>query len=103
VPWRDPSFATCRHRWFPSRFQAAAIRLDDDDGLVLSIIGLSLDVVGAVTLATGLFSHVVPSTWGGDVRPPEQVAHDAAFGLIGAPLLLAGFAFQSLYYLDLRW
>jgi hypothetical protein len=70
---------------------------------VLSIIGLSLDVVGAVALAVGLFGRVVPSTWGGDVRSPEGVAHDTAFGLIGAPFLIAGFVVQSLYYFDIHW
>jgi hypothetical protein len=70
---------------------------------LLSIIGLSLDIVGAVSLVLGLFSHMQPSTYGGPIRRPEDTAHDAAFGLVGAPLLIAGFAFQSLTYLDVRW
>ncbi len=40
----------------------------------------------------------LPSTYGGDIRRSEDVAHDAAFGSIGAPLLIAGFVFQSLPY-----
>jgi hypothetical protein len=70
---------------------------------MLSIIGLSLDVVGAVTLALGLFGHVRPSLWGADVRSPEDVAHDAGFALVGAPLLIAGFVFQSLFYFGVVW
>jgi hypothetical protein len=70
---------------------------------VLSIIGLSLDVVGAVVLVFGLFRPVGLSTYGGDYRPPEDVARDASFGLIGAPLLALGFVFQSLTYFHLRY
>jgi hypothetical protein len=35
---------------------------------VLTVVGLSLDVVGAVALTLGLFGHPEPSTMGGYVR-----------------------------------
>jgi hypothetical protein len=69
---------------------------------MLSIIGLSLDIIGAVSLVLGLFGHMQPSTFGGPVRSVEDAAHDAAFGLVGAPLLMAGFVLQSFNYLNVR-
>jgi hypothetical protein len=65
---------------------------------MFSVLGLSLDVVGAVALALGLFGQSVPSAYGGNVRGPEDVAHDAGFACVGAPLLFVGFVCQSLQY-----
>ena len=69
---------------------------------MLSIIGLSLDVVGAVVLVIGLFGHTVPSGFAGPIRRPEDVAHDTVLGVLGGLLLVSGFVFQSLPYFDVN-
>ena len=64
---------------------------------MLSLVGLALDLVGAVTLVVGLFRpprHLTP----GWAHSPEEAARDAGFGVAGASLLAAGFALQSLTY-----
>jgi dipeptide/tripeptide permease len=67
---------------------------------ILSAIGLALDFVGAVFLVIGLFRPVRP-TFPGYAYAPDDAARDAAFGLAGGLLLLAGFVFQSLTYFGL--
>jgi hypothetical protein len=64
---------------------------------VLSVIGLALDLVGAVVLAVGLFRPARP-TFPGYAYAPDDAARDAAFGVAGATLLGAGVVFQSLPY-----
>jgi sterol desaturase/sphingolipid hydroxylase (fatty acid hydroxylase superfamily) len=67
---------------------------------ILSTIGLALDFVGAVFLVIGLFRPVRP-TFPGYAYAPDDAARDAAFGVAGGTLLLAGFVFQSLTYFGL--
>lgn len=64
---------------------------------MLSVIGLTLDLVGAIALVLGLFGHAMPLT-PGHKRSPGDVAHDVSFGIVGALLLSSGFALQSLSY-----
>jgi hypothetical protein len=65
---------------------------------VFSVIGLVFDLVGAVALVFGLFTHAEPLTPGWR-RSPADHAHDAAFGCIGAFFLVVGFLLQAIYYL----
>jgi hypothetical protein len=62
---------------------------------VLSLIGLAFDLVGAVTLAVGLFR---PPRRALLTYLPEEAARDTSFGAVGASLLGVGFAMQSLAY-----
>jgi hypothetical protein len=64
---------------------------------VLSIIGLTLDLIGAGLLAFGLFRHTeVASIMSGTSRPPEEAASDQAYGWAGFLLLGSGFVLQGL-------
>jgi hypothetical protein len=69
-----------------------------DRSLVLSAIGLALDLVGAVALTLGLYRHSRYSTPGLS-RGPDDVAQDAAYGTVGASFLALGFTLQALPYL----
>ncbi len=64
---------------------------------LLSAIGLSLDVVGAVALVVGIFRPTRPLVTG-YAYAPDDAARDSAFGVVGATLLVAGFVLQSLSY-----
>jgi hypothetical protein len=64
---------------------------------LLSVVGLALDLVGAVALVIGLFGHSIP-LYTGFRRAPTEVAHDGAFGIVGATYLVSGFLLQSLQY-----
>jgi hypothetical protein len=64
---------------------------------LLSAIGLSLDVVGAVALVVGLFRPTRPLVTG-YAYAPDDAARDSAFGVAGTTLLVAGFVLQSLSY-----
>src|SRR5207248_7576929 len=68
---------------------------------MLSVVGLCLDIIGALALILGLFTHARIPTWG-DVgqRTPEDIAHDVGFAIVGGVLLTLGFVFQSLTYLN---
>lgn len=68
---------------------------------MLSVIGLSFDLVGALTLSVGLFGHVRPLLVGWK-HSPLDVAHDIAAGLTGGLLLTSGFIIQALPYLGIR-
>lgn len=68
---------------------------------LLSAIGLALDEVGAIALVLGLFGHSRPRVPGGQRRPLD-VACDAAFGVVGAVFLSAGFLMQSLAYFGVQ-
>jgi hypothetical protein len=50
---------------------------------MFTVIGLSLDVVGAVALAVGLFRAPIPLTLGW-LRAPEDAAEDRAYGTSAA-------------------
>jgi hypothetical protein len=67
---------------------------------MVQVLGLVFALVGAVALALGLFSHAEPSA-PGFARSPAQYAHDAAFGVVGATMLSAGFLLQMLPYLGI--
>jgi hypothetical protein len=68
---------------------------------MLSVVGLCLDVVGALALILGLFTHArIPTYAVLGQRTPEEVAHDVGFAIVGGTLLTLGFVFQSLTYLD---
>jgi hypothetical protein len=69
---------------------------------MLSAIGLALDFVGAIALVLGLFGHTRPLVTGYSLRSPDDVAHDTAFGIVGAALLSSGFVLQSLMYFGVR-
>lgn len=69
---------------------------------MLSAIGLTLDLVGAVALVLGLFGHARALYPGYSVRSPDDVAHDEAFGIVGALFLAFGFFLQSLTYFGIR-
>jgi hypothetical protein len=64
---------------------------------MFSAVGLALDFVGAIALILGIFGHARPLTVGYG-RSPEDAAHDAAFGVVGAVLLGSGFVLQSFQY-----
>jgi hypothetical protein len=64
---------------------------------VLSVIGLALDLVGAVALTIGLFRGPLP-LYPGYVRSPEDAATDRAYGTVGGGFLVVGFALQALTY-----
>jgi hypothetical protein len=68
---------------------------------VLSAIGLVLDLVGAVALTLGLFGHSRYTTVGLS-RGPADVAHDRAFGIVGAFFLSLGFVLQGLQYVGVQ-
>jgi hypothetical protein len=62
--------------------------------LVLSTIGLVLDLIGALVLARGLFRGPVSSTYGLPIRSLEDVAADRAYGVVGGGFLIVGFCLQ---------
>lgn len=62
---------------------------------MLTIIGLSLDVVGAAVLAIGLFRPTQPATMGMPVRDSLVVAADRASGITGFAFLASGFVLQG--------
>lgn len=64
---------------------------------MFSVIGLALDLVGAVALVIGIFRPPRP-TLTGWAYTPDDAAKDAAFGVVGATLLGLGFIAQSLPY-----
>jgi hypothetical protein len=65
--------------------------------VVLSAIGLALDLVGAIALATGLFRRPRP-LYPGWSHSPDDAARDVAYGVTGGTFLALGFVFQSLPY-----
>jgi hypothetical protein len=65
--------------------------------MLLPAVGLTFDVVGAVLLTLGLFTHS-RGLYPGLVTAPDDVARDAAFGFTGALLLVGGFVLQSFQY-----
>ena len=69
---------------------------------MLSVIGLALDALGAMALASLLFRGLrrLSPGFGG---LPEEAAQDYAAALVGTALLVAGFIVQSLPYLGVRW
>ena len=66
---------------------------------MLSAIGLTLDLVGAVALTLGLYRHSRYLT-PGFRRGPDDVAQDAAYGTLGAVFLALGFMLQGLQYVE---
>jgi hypothetical protein len=66
---------------------------------VLTTIGLVLDVIGAVTLAVGLFRAPVPLTPGW-LRSPADTAADRSYGTVGGLYLVAGFGLQIVASID---
>ena len=69
---------------------------------MLPIIGLALDLLGAITLAIGLF-RAPTRLYPGWNRSPEEAATDRAFGTVGAGLLVVGFATQALPSFGVEW
>jgi hypothetical protein len=67
---------------------------------VLSVIGLALDLVGAVFVVIGLFRPARP-LFVGYGYDPDDAARDSGFAVAGGTLLVAGFVFQSLTYFGL--
>jgi hypothetical protein len=65
---------------------------------VLSVIGLALDIVGALTLAFGLFEPR-RGPFPGEATP-DKAAADVRTVRLGAVLLASGFFLQSLAYFD---
>jgi hypothetical protein len=68
----------------------------------LSAIGLTCDIVGAVTLTLGLFRRP-RALFPGWVSGPDETARDQAFGVAGASLLVLGFFGQILPDFGTRW
>lgn len=60
-----------------------------------AVIGLTLDLIGAVVLAWGLLRPVKPGTFDGSVRDRSEVAADRASVVTGAAFLAFGFALQG--------
>jgi hypothetical protein len=60
---------------------------------LLSAIGLTLDLIGAMFLVFGLFRHGNANRQGWE-RSPEEVARDGAFGVVGG-LFLALVAYKA--------
>ena len=69
---------------------------------MFSAIGLTLDLVGAIALTLGLYTHSRYLTVGLR-RGPDDVAQDAAFGGVGAAFLASGFVLQGLQYVGVTW
>jgi hypothetical protein len=60
-----------------------------------AVIGLTLDVIGAVVLAVGLWRPVKLGTYEGNVRDRSEVAADRASAITGAAFLVFGFGLQG--------
>jgi hypothetical protein len=62
---------------------------------MLPVIGLALDLVGALLLTLGLFRapQLLYPGWG---RSPDEVAEDRAYGTAGAAFLAGGFTLQAM-------
>jgi hypothetical protein len=60
---------------------------------MLSVIGLGLDIIGAIVLALVLFQRFT-ATFGGRARSDD--VRDWALGIVGALFLVSGFVLQLL-------
>jgi hypothetical protein len=69
---------------------------------MFSVIGLALDLVGAITIARGLFRHA-ERLFPGYGRWPTLAAEDYAYGVTGGLLLALGFFCQALPSLGATW
>jgi hypothetical protein len=66
---------------------------DSSPGELLSVVGLGLDIIGAIVLALVLFQRFT-GTFGGRARSDD--ARDWALGIVGALFLVSGFVLQLL-------
>jgi hypothetical protein len=64
---------------------------DSSPGELLSVVGLGLDIIGAIVLALVLFQRFT-GTFGGRARSDD--ARDWAIGIVGALFLVSGFVLQ---------
>jgi hypothetical protein len=69
---------------------------------MLPTIGLACDLIGALTLARGLFRHA-ERLYPGFGRWPTTAAEDHAYGTVGGLFLAAGFTGQALPNLGVTW
>jgi hypothetical protein len=66
---------------------------DSSPGELLSVVGLGLDIIGAIVIALVLFQRFT-GTFGGRARPDDS--RDWAIGIVGALFLVSGFVLQLL-------
>lgn len=67
---------------------------DSSPGELLSVVGLGLDIIGAIVLALVIF-HGLSITYGGG-RSSAAEARDKAIGIVGGLFLVSGFVLQLL-------